>query len=484
MATAGYQMCPECKRHNRSGARYCIYCRGRQRGLLPRGTLLRNRYRVVDLLGCGGMGAVYLAEDRALGPQVAVKENLDPSPEGRQQFETEARILAHIRHAFLPRVQDYFISGGRQYLVMDYISGPNLEEWVESKGPLPTDQAVGLFRQVMKAVQYLHTRNPPIIHRDIKPSNIRISPSGRPYLVDFGIAKVLHWSSQTQAGARAVTPGYSPPEQYGTGTTDQRSDLYSLGATLYFACTGHHPPEAIHRITGRADRLIPPRKLNPNLSPRLEQVILKSLRLLQDDRYQSVQEVLDDLRGEKVTSLAPTHRGAPLPPARPMKAPPQKRPPRPAVPRRILASAPVVLRVGAFLIDVLFVCSVVLTSFLLWLFYWFATDPFALLRSRDLWEITTLVRSFLLAFPLYRALGHGLAGMTIGKRLIGIALVGPSGKRPGLIKSLIREAVVLLELFFLLGIPALIWTVRDPRRQCWHDIVIRTTVIKREASEP
>jgi serine/threonine-protein kinase len=115
---------------------------------------------------------------------------------------------------------------------------------VEKRGPLPPQEAVQWLLQVLDAVQYLHSQNPPIIHRDIKPANIKLSPDGRAYLVDFGIAKVLRAGNRTQAGARAVTPGYSPPEQYGTAPTDQRSDIYALGATLYFAVTGRVPPRS------------------------------------------------------------------------------------------------------------------------------------------------------------------------------------------------------------------------------------------------
>ncbi|MCS7223135.1 MAG: protein kinase [Armatimonadetes bacterium] len=459
------QMCPECRRENRASARFCIYCRAPQRGLLPKGKILKGRYRIVDLLGCGGMGAVYLADDLALATKVAVKENLEQSAEGQQQFQTEAKILAHIRHPFLPRVQDYFVADNRQYLVMDYIRGPSLEEWVESKGPLAEGQAVGIFRQVMRAVQYLHSRQPPVIHRDIKPSNVKIDPSGRAFLVDFGIAKILHWSSQTQAGARAVTPGYSPPEQYGTGTTDQRSDIYSLGATLYFACTGHHPPEAIHRITGKVDKLIPPRRLNPQISPRLERVILKALRVLQDDRYQSVQQMLADLKVGKIPARTPV-------PQRVKPAPPVSKPSPSPVP-----IAPIGRRVVALLLDLLFIGSLMTIFSLFYLFWQFQADPFDLHPAGELQQ-ARLGWIVAVVWSAYRVLGHSLLGATVGKKIVGVHVTSLHGRRPGLFSALIRESLLVLEMGFCLGIPSLIWTAKDPMGQAWHDIVSGTVVVR------
>ncbi|MFA0751777.1 MAG: hypothetical protein SLRJCFUN_002180, partial [Candidatus Fervidibacter sp.] len=353
------QMCPECSADNKDTARFCIRCGTPLRRLRGRGTVLHGRYRLERVLGCGGMGAVYLATDLRLGSKVAVKENLDMSPESQQQFAMEARVLATLRHPNLPRVQDFFVADGRQYLVMDYIAGDDLEEVVKKRGPLPPQEAVRWLLQVLDAVQYLHSQNPPIIHRDIKPANIKLSPDGRAYLVDFGIAKVLRAGNRTQAGARAVTPGYSPPEQYGTAPTDQRSDIYALGATLYFAVTGRVPPEAIERITGRTDKLIPPRNLNPSIPPDLERVILTAMRVAPDERFpsaaqmkQALEACLSPTRSSSLApSLSPSSRSSAS--SRASKPSPQPHLNRSAaapVPKPIV---PIWLRGTAFLLDAL-----------------------------------------------------------------------------------------------------------------------------------
>jgi serine/threonine-protein kinase len=260
------------------------------------------------------MGAVYLATDLRLNSKVAVKENLDMSPESQKQFEAEAHILANLKHPNLPRVQDFFVADGRQYLVMDYIAGESLEDIVRKRGPLPAQEAIKWMSQIMEAVHFLHSQNPPIIHRDIKPANIKLGKDGRAYLVDFGIAKVLRAGSRTQAGARAVTPGYSPPEQYGIAPTDQRSDIYALGATFYFVVTGQVPPEAIERITGRTDKLIPPRNLNPSIPPDVERVILRAMRVAPDERFPSAAQMKQALEASLSPSRSPLSRPLPIVP--------------------------------------------------------------------------------------------------------------------------------------------------------------------------
>src|SRR5581483_5738832 len=184
----------------------------------------------------GGMGAVYKAWDlRLSGHFVAVKENFETSQVAQSQFQTEAILLANLDHPMLPRVTDHFIEpSGRQYLVMDYVEGQDLDQMVNGRGPVNESQAIVWMTQILNALEYLHTQPRPIIHRDIKPANIKIRPDGRAMLVDFGIAKVHTIGQQTVAGALAYSPGFSPLEQYGYGSTDARSDIYSVGATLYF----------------------------------------------------------------------------------------------------------------------------------------------------------------------------------------------------------------------------------------------------------
>jgi serine/threonine protein kinase len=256
---------------------------------LATGTLLENRYRIITLLGEGGMSRVYLADAIRLGTRVAVKENLQTDPHSRAQFEREAQILARLSHPNLPRVTDHFTDAatGRQYLVMDYIEGEDLEQMIARVGRLPEATALAWVQQILYALEYLHSQTPPVVHRDIKPANIKITPQGKAVLVDFGIAKTHDPARGTLTGARAVTPGYAPPEQYGL-RTDQRSDIYALGATLYTMLTGRIPPEAPLRASG--DVLIPPRQLVPALSPHTEGALLRAVELQPTRRWQTASE--------------------------------------------------------------------------------------------------------------------------------------------------------------------------------------------------
>lgn len=254
------------------------------------GEMLRQRYRIEETLGQGGMGAVYRATDINLGVQVAVKENLFTTPEYARQFRREATILASLRHAGLPRVTDHFvIEGEGQYLVMDFIEGDDLREHLERDGPIEEDKAVGWFLDICDGLAYLHSRTPPIVHRDIKPGNIRITPDDKAILVDFGLAKVLEETSVTTTGAKAMTPGFSPPEQYGAGRTDPRTDIYALAATLYTALTAAIPEDSLERTMGRA-MLTPIRRRNPKVSALIAKAIERALALDPDERFQTMGE--------------------------------------------------------------------------------------------------------------------------------------------------------------------------------------------------
>jgi serine/threonine protein kinase len=255
---------------------------------LQPGTLLKQRYRIEGILGQGGMGAVYHAFDVNLGVSVALKENLFTTEEYARQFRREATILASLRHPNLPRVTDHFvIEGEGQYLVMDFIQGVDLRERLERSGAVTEAESVPWFLEICDALAYLHSRTPPILHRDIKPGNIKIMPDGRAILVDFGLAKVVDQSGTTTTGAKAMTPGFSPPEQYGTGRTDPRTDVYSLGATMYAALTAAIPEDSLERAMGR-ERMTSIRKRNPNVTPAIARVIEKALGVLPEDRYQSI----------------------------------------------------------------------------------------------------------------------------------------------------------------------------------------------------
>lgn len=277
---------------------------------ISQGEILHNRYRVVKLLGQGGFGAVYRAWDMNLQRPCAIKENLESAAESQEQFQREARMLSNLTHSNLPRVTDYFILPGQgQYLIMDFIEGQDLQDKLdEAGGPLPETRALAWTEGVSDALKYLHSQNPPIIHRDIKPKNIIIDPDGKAFLVDFGIAKVFDASRQTTIGARAVTPGYSPVEQYGHGKTDARSDVYALGATLYSIVTAQVPIESVNR---NETPLVAPRVINSQISPTLENTILTAMELAPSKRYQTMGEFGSALKAPQEVQIAATAVVAP-----------------------------------------------------------------------------------------------------------------------------------------------------------------------------
>jgi predicted Ser/Thr protein kinase len=273
----------------------------RRKMALTIGDILQNRYRIDEILQEGGMGAVYRAWDKNVDAVVAIKENKFATESASyRQFKTEARILANLRHPNLPRVTNHFIIPGQgQYLVMDFIQGRNLAEVLDHLGRSQTEQEVlPWFEQVCEALKYLHNQNPPVIHRDIKPRNIILTPQGNAVLVDFGIAKIHKLGEETTIGAKAVTPGYSPLEQYGREPTGSYSDIYALGATLYTMLTGDAPPSATERLGSIP--MVPPRELNRRLSPTVERTLLKSLEIKANDRYQSVGEFYRAFTGDSV----------------------------------------------------------------------------------------------------------------------------------------------------------------------------------------
>jgi len=262
---------------------------------LENGNLLNQRYRILDILGQGGMGAVYRAIDENLDTIVAVKENSFFSDEYARQFQREAKVLANLRHPNLPRVFDYFVIDQQgQYLVMDYIEGDDLRQWMSREESITEIEAIQIGLAICDALIYLHNQDPVITHRDIKPGNIKITPEGEVLLVDFGLVKILNEKELTTTAARAMTPGYSPPEQYGDAATDHRSDIFSLGATLYAALAGYLAEDSLARVTGKTE-LTPLLKYNKQISPKTAAVIEKALELRFEDRWQSASELKDAL---------------------------------------------------------------------------------------------------------------------------------------------------------------------------------------------
>jgi serine/threonine protein kinase len=275
--------------------------------LLPTGTVLRSRYKVIQFISQGGMGAVYKAEDLVLeGRFCAVKEMwTDTSSPGdleqvQEQFRREASVLARLDHPNLPKVSDYFAEANRDYLVMDFVPGKDLKELMDEARSrseiLGEDQVLGWAVQILDALEYLHTQDPPVLHRDIKPANIKLTPSGTIKLVDFGLVKLMAPDEErtvTVLQGRG-TAQYTPLEQYGgdTGHTDVRSDIYSLGATLYHLLTSQPPVDAKTRFL-QPHTFEMPRELNPALSPRTERTILRAIEMHPDSRLSSIREFRD-----------------------------------------------------------------------------------------------------------------------------------------------------------------------------------------------
>src|SRR5256884_3667078 len=214
-------------------------------------TIVQGRYRIVRQLGQGGMGAVYEAVDQRLDTTVALKETLFTDEKLRKQFEREARLLARLHHPALPRVSDHFNEGDGQFLVMQYIAGQDLAEMqAHRNAPFPQGEVLRWADQLCDALDYLHTQDPQIIHRDIKPQNLKLTARGQIVLLDFGLAKgsaVQLSVVTTSASIFGYTPNYAPLEQVQGLGTDARSDIYSLGATLYHLLTNVNPPDALTR---------------------------------------------------------------------------------------------------------------------------------------------------------------------------------------------------------------------------------------------
>ncbi len=283
------------------------------------GQVLRQRYRIREVIGQGGMGFVYLADDlRLQGRLCAIKSvRHDPTlpPEAieelRAQFRREAQVLARLDHPNLPKVSDFFSEDTTDYLVMDYVPGSDLRLLIEEARQegrfLPLSQVLEWARQLGDALAYLHNQNPPIVHRDVKPSNIKLTPEGRIKLVDFGLVKEMNTGDATITVIQGKgTALYTPLEQYGAdaGHTDARSDIYAFAATLYHLLTNEPPPSARERFL-RPNALRPPRQINPSLPVRVEEALLWGLRLHPDERPPSVEVFLRALLGPGPMPLPP-----------------------------------------------------------------------------------------------------------------------------------------------------------------------------------
>ena len=264
--------------------------------------VLKERYLIKQPIGKGGMGAIWMAADNRLEGRVcAIKAIVrDPNAtaeaqeQARAQFHREASVLARLDHPNLPKVSDFFTHDETDILVMDFVDGDDLGQTISAaimEGHfLSESDILNWTRQILAALEYLHQQTPPVVHRDIKPSNIKVSTTGLIKLVDFGLVKVMTPDERTITVAQGRgTIHYTPLEQYGgdTGHTDLRSDIYSLGSTLYHLLTNQAPPEAKVRFL-HSDGLHPLRTINPSVSPRTERAVHWSLSLHPEDRPASI----------------------------------------------------------------------------------------------------------------------------------------------------------------------------------------------------
>jgi serine/threonine protein kinase len=268
-------------------------------------TLLQDRYRVVQQVGKGGMGEVYLAVDERFQSRVAIKRAFFDDPEMCKAFRREAKLLNHLRHSALPKVSDHFSEGDEQFLVMEFIEGFDFAELLtRRKVPFPLGDVLRWADELLDALDYLHTQEPSVIHRDIKPPNIKLTPRGKVMLLDFGLAKGTPTPDKTASGTAKSVFGFSlnfaPLEQMQGSGTDPRSDIYSLAATLYSLLTGVRPPDALARasatIRHQPDPLRPAHLVQPQVPKSISQILQRALSQNSVMRQASAAELRAELR--------------------------------------------------------------------------------------------------------------------------------------------------------------------------------------------
>lgn len=254
------------------------------------GTIIDNKYEILKEVGRGGMSVVYLAMDRRLNKQWAVKEITKIANDKNnevvvQSLLIEANMMKKLDHPSLPRIVDIIDNGRTIYVIMDYIEGESLDKILKNGGAQPQELVIEWAKQLCNVLRYLHSQNPPIIYRDMKPANVMLKPEGTLKVIDFGIAREYK-EHNLEDTVSLGTKGYAAPEQFGgKGQTDARTDIYCLGVTLYHLITGQNPCEPPYE-------LYPIRQWNPTLSSGLEYIIQKCTQLNPMDRYQNCDELM------------------------------------------------------------------------------------------------------------------------------------------------------------------------------------------------
>jgi len=283
---------------------------------IDEGLLLNNRYKVVKLLGDGQTTRTYKAMDMKNNCPVALKELLDKfdDPVKRReailQFQVEAKILIKLEHPAIPKFEEYFSHEGRRFFIIDFVEGENLDRIIQNSPFFEESKLIEWAIELCDIIDYMHSQTPePVIFRDMCPKNVILSSEGKLKIIDFGISKLFTPDGKTAAVAKTINPNYSPVEQY-VGQTDQKSDIYSVGATLYYLATKSVPVDAIDRSIN--DMNLPTcRRFNNNISTEFEAIILKAMEINKIDRYENIKEMKVTLQElyKKVMKASPLQAG-------------------------------------------------------------------------------------------------------------------------------------------------------------------------------
>lgn len=257
--------------------------------MLEIGSIIDGKYKILNKIGQGGMSVVYLAMNERANKQWAIKEVRKDGVKDydvvRQGLIAETDILKRLNHPHLPSIIDVIDRDDTFLIVMDYIEGKSLDHWLKKDGAQPQEKVVEWAKQICDVLGYLHSRKPPIIYRDLKPANVMLKPDGQIMIIDFGTAREFKETSIEDTSCLG-TQGYAAPEQYGGhGQTDARTDIYTLGATMYYLLTGHNPSLPPYEM-------YPIRRWNPALSSGLEKIVLKCTQRNPNDRYQNCAELM------------------------------------------------------------------------------------------------------------------------------------------------------------------------------------------------
>ncbi|MBR3871005.1 MAG: Stk1 family PASTA domain-containing Ser/Thr kinase [Clostridia bacterium] len=265
-----------------------------------RGKIINGRYKIESIVGVGGMSVVYRAYDLAENITVAVKvlkEEFLEDPQFRRRFETESKIISMLNHENIVTIHNVGFNDDLYYIVMEYINGISLKEYIEQEGKLSWENTTMFISQVLKALQHAHSRG--VVHRDIKPQNIMLLADGSIKVTDFGIAKLTNVQTHTMTEKAIGSVHYISPEQVSGGVVDERSDIYSVGIMMYEMLTGRVPFDNDNPVSVAVMQLqnnaVSPKNIVPEIPQGLDEIVMKAISKEAVNRFQSVDEFLDDI---------------------------------------------------------------------------------------------------------------------------------------------------------------------------------------------